>query len=86
MVNLRQDLFERAREIGGYIVSENATVRAAAGKFGISKSTVFKDVSERLYAADRLLYEQCKSVLERNKAERHIRGGEATRKKYERTR
>lgn len=83
---MRQDLFERAREIGGYIVSENATVRAAAVKFGISKSTVFKDVSERLYVSDKLLYDRCKGVLERNKAERHIRGGEATRKKYERTR
>lgn len=82
MVTLRQDLYERAKEIGAYIAAENATVRAAAGRFGISKSTVFKDVTERLRAADRLLYEECKKVLERNKAERHIRGGEATRKKY----
>lgn len=80
------DIDERATEIGHYIVNENATVRAAAKKFGVSKSTVFKDVSERLKAIDRLLYLEAKAVMERNKAERHIRGGEATRKKYERTR
>lgn len=86
MVNLSFAIDERATEIGHYIVNENATVRAAAKKFGVSKSTVFKDVSERLKAIDRLLYLEAKAVMERNKAERHIRGGEATRKKYERTR
>ena len=86
MVNLSFDIDERATEIGHYIVNENATVRAAAKKFGVSKSTVFKDVSERLKAIDRLLYLEAKAVMERNKAERHIRGGEATKKKYERTR
>ena len=58
------------------------TVRAAAAKFGISKSTVHKDISERLPLFNRALYLQVKEVLEVNKAQRHIRGGMATRKKY----
>ena len=59
-----------------------ATVRAAAKQFGISKSTVHKDLSERLPLFNRSLYLQAKAVLEENKAERHIRGGIATRRKY----
>ena len=69
-------------EIAHYIINSNATVRQTAKKFGISKSTVHKDLSERLPAFNRPLYEQAKRVLEENKAERHIRGGIATRKKY----
>ena len=65
-----------------YIIENRATVRAAAKQFGISKSTVHKDLSERLPAFNRALYRQVKEVLEENKAERHIRGGIATRKKY----
>ncbi len=73
---------ERARDLALYIIENRATVRSAARKFGISKSTVHKDLSERLPAVNHSLYEQVKAILEENKAERHIRGGIATRKKY----
>ena len=73
---------ERAQTLALYIIENKATVRAAASKFGISKSTVHKDLSERLPTFNRPLYLQVKDVLEENKAERHIRGGLATRKKY----
>ena len=73
---------ERAERLALYIIENRTTVRAAAQKFGISKSTVHKDLSERLPQYNRSLYLQAKEVLEQNKAERHIRGGIATRKKY----
>ncbi len=73
---------ERAERLALYIIENRVTVRSAAGKFGISKSTVHKDLSERLPSFNRSLYLQVKQVLEENKAERHIRGGIATRKKY----
>lgn len=73
---------ERAVELGQYIIESRATVRSAAKKFGVSKSTVHKDVSERLKYVNPQLYSQVKEVLEVNKAQRHIRGGMATRKKY----
>ncbi|MBQ1729419.1 MAG: sporulation transcriptional regulator SpoIIID [Oscillospiraceae bacterium] len=73
---------ERAVELAEYIIESRATVRAAAKRFGVSKSTVHKDISERLKTADRTLYLKVKEILEINKSERHIRGGEATRKKY----
>lgn len=73
---------QRACELAAYIIENDATVRAAAKKFGVSKSTVHKDLQERLPRVDRPLYLQVKQVLERNKAQRHIRGGLATRKKY----
>ena len=73
---------ERAQELALYIIENKATVRAAANRFGISKSTVHKDLSERLPAINRALYQQVKEILNENKAERHIRGGIATRKKY----
>ena len=73
---------ERACEMAQYIIEEKATVRSAAKKFGISKSTVHKDLAERLPAFNRSLYLQVKAVMEENKAERHIRGGIATRRKY----
>ena len=73
---------ERAQRLAQYIVENRTTVRAAAQKFGISKSTVHKDISERLPQFNRVLYQQVKEVLEVNKAQRHIRGGIATRKKY----
>lgn len=73
---------ERACQLALYIIENKATVRAAARKFSISKSTVHKDLSERLPAFNRTLYLQAKQVLEENKAQRHIRGGMATRRKY----
>ena len=73
---------ERAERLAQYIIENRTTVRAAAQKFGISKSTVRKDISERLPQFNRVLYQQVKEVLEVNKAQRHIRGGIATRKKY----
>ena len=76
------DMEQRARELAGWIIDNRATVRAAAARFGVSKSTVHKDMTERLLAIDRLLYEKVRLVLEQNKAERHLRGGDATRRKY----
>ena len=73
---------ERCRALAAYIIENRATVRAAAKKFGISKSTVHKDLSDRLPQFNRTLYLQVKLILEENKAQRHIRGGIATRKKY----
>lgn len=74
---------QRAVTLGQYIIENKATVRTTAKKFGISKSTVHKDVSERLKNENPALYEQVRSVLEINKQERHIRGGMATKLKYE---
>ena len=68
---------QRAVELGEYIIQSKATVRKTAKKFGISKSTVHKDVSERLKKVNPQLYREVKSVLEINKAQRHIRGGMA---------
>ncbi len=79
---MKANIEERACELARYVVENNATVRSAASRFSISKSTVHKDLSERLEPVDRELYLRVKSVLEKNKAERHIRGGIATRKKY----
>ena len=73
---------ERACEVAAYIIETKATVRAAAKKFGISKSTVHKDLSERLKVCNQSLYTAVKQVLDENKAQRHLRGGMATRKKY----
>ncbi len=73
---------DRAEMLGKYIVSTGATVRAAAAKFNISKSTVHKDVTATLSRESPALYVEVKKVLEQNKSERHIRGGLATRKKY----
>ena len=69
-------------ELAHYLIENRTTVRAAAKKFGVSKSTVHKDLSERLPLYDRPLYLQVKAVMEENKAQRHIRGGLAPRKKY----
>ena len=74
---------ERAMELAEYIIENNATVRSTAKIFNVSKSTVHKDVHERLAKINPVLYEQAKNILEQNKAERHIRGGMATKKKYE---
>lgn len=73
---------ERAVTLAQYIIENRATVRQAAKKFDVSKSTVHKDVAERLRRVSPQLYEQCRAVLDQNKSERHIRGGAATREKY----
>ena len=73
---------ERAVDIAHYIVEENATVRQAAKTFGVSKSTVHKDVSDRLVSINIVLSQEVRKVLDLNKEERHIRGGLATREKY----
>lgn len=73
---------ERAVELAQYIIDNNATVRSAAQRFHISKSTVHKDVTERLKKLDSRLYCRVKEVLDVNKQERHIRGGQATKQKY----
>ena len=72
----------RACELAVYIIETGATVRTAAKKFGISKSTVHKDLSQRLPEINKSLYRQVRAVLDLNKAQRHIRGGLATREKY----
>ena len=73
---------ERAVELGEYIIENKATVRKVAKKFGVSKSTVHKDVTERLAQVNPALAKQARKVLDVNKSERHIRGGLATREKY----
>ncbi len=73
---------ERAIVLGEYILENKTTVRAAARRFHISKSTVHKDVSDRLKSVNPALYGQVREILEVNKAQRHIRGGLATREKY----
>ena len=73
---------ERSVELGQYIIKTGATVRAAAKVFSISKSTVHKDISERLKKIDPPLYRRVKKIMDKNRAERHIRGGDATRRKY----
>ena len=73
---------ERAIDIANYIIENNATVRQTAGQFGMSKSTVHKDVTERLEQINPSLAAQARKVLDVNKSERHIRGGMATREKY----
>lgn len=74
---------ERACQLAVYLIETGATVRNAAEKFGISKSTVHKDLSQRLPQYNALLYRQVRHVLDTNKAQRHIRGGIATQKKYQ---
>lgn len=73
---------ERVFELAHYIIDTNSTVRATAKKYRVSKSTVHKDVTERLAELNPLLASEVKEVLENNKAERHLRGGMATREKY----
>ena len=73
---------ERACRLAVYMIENRETVRGVAKHFGISKSTVHKDLSQRLPQYDRGLYQQVKSILDINKAQRHIRGGLATRQKY----
>lgn len=81
-VFLKAYIEERVLEVAEYIINNKATVRLCAKQFGISKSTVHKDVSERLEEINPFMAGQVRKVLEQNKKERHIRGGLATRKKY----
>ena len=83
---MRETVEERAAALGEYIVKTGSTVRAAATVFNVSKSTVHKDVSERLKYSDPALYKLVRTVLDKNKEERHIRGGLATKRKYEQDR
>lgn len=77
---------ERAVSLAGYIIEHKATVRDAAHAFNISKSTVHKDITERLWQINRSLACEVKKILNENKATRHLRGGQATKDKYERKR
>lgn len=81
-MSVKGNIEERACQLALYIIENKTTVRTAAQKFGISKSTVHKDIQDRLPGFNKPLYLQVKAVLDENKAERHIRGGIATRKKY----
>ena len=74
---------DRSMILGEYMIEHRATVRATAKKFGISKSTVHKDVTETLKSVSPSMYKSVREILETNKQERHIRGGEATKKKYQ---
>jgi len=80
---MQEYIRKRVLDISNYILESGATVRQAAQVFGVSKSTVHKDITERLPAINKRLAAQVKKILENNKAERHIRGGEATRTKYQ---
>ena len=81
-LSLKGNIEKRACDIAIYIIENNATVRDAAKVFNISKSTVHKDIAERLYKINRSLYKKARIVLNKNKSERHLRGGIATRNKY----
>lgn len=80
---MQEYIRKRVIDIGNYIMESSSTVRQTADIFGVSKSTVHKDVTERLPLINEKLAMEVKQILESNKAERHIRGGEATRKKYQ---
>ena len=81
-MRLLSSIEERACDLAAYIIESRSTVRAAAARFGISKSTVHKDLTERLRRVNPGLYAQVRQLLDWNKAQRHIRGGLATRRKY----
>ena len=79
---MHTNIEQRACDLAVYIIENKSTVRAAAAQFGISKSTVHKDITDRLSKVNPALYHQVRELLDLNKAERHIRGGLATRRKY----
>jgi len=81
--NMKDYIEERVLELARYILDTNSTVRATAKKFRVSKSTVHKDITERLHEINPGLAAEVKTVLDANKAERHIRGGLATKEKYQ---
>lgn len=80
---MKQTMEERACELAVYVIETGATVRAAAQRFGISKSTVHKQLTERLRQCNYTLYLQVRQILDKNKRERHIRGVMATKRKYQ---
>ena len=80
---MERNLDDRAYALAVYMLEHNATVRATAARFGVSKSTVHKDLTERLRRRAPALHAAVRALLERNKAERHIRGGMATKRKYQ---
>ena len=82
---MKREIYIRVTEAAEYIRATGATVRACAEAFGVSKTTIHKDMRERLKEISPALYAQVSQVLAKNKAERHIRGGEATREKYQKT-
>ena len=79
---MKERYTDRSAELADYIIENNSTVREAAAHFGVSKSTVHKDVTRNLSSSHPALWQGVRLVLEKNKAERHLRGGEATRQKY----
>lgn len=79
---MKQSIKERVKQTAAYIIQNGATVRQAAQVMGVSKSTVFTDVTVRLFCLDKALYKEVKRILDKNREERHIRGGERTRQKY----
>ncbi len=82
VVHIHAEIEERAVRLATYMIENRGTVRAAASRYGVSKSTVHKDLTQRLPDFDPALYREVQELLDRNKAERHLRGGAATRKKY----
>lgn len=82
MVPIRTEIEDRAFRLAVYMIENEGTVRAAAARYGVSKSTVHKDLTRRLPEIDPALYRRVKKLLDRNKAERHLRGGAATKRKY----
>ncbi len=79
---MHTNITNRVIQLADHVIATGDTVRAAAEKFGISKSTVHKDLSDRLFYIDRAKYAKVRSVLDKNLSERHIRGGIATKRKY----
>jgi len=79
---MQEHIRERVLTVSDYILEHGATVRQTAGKFGVSKSTVHKDVTERLPQINAMIAQKVRYILDSNKAERHLRGGEATKQKY----
>ena len=82
MVLIRTEIEDRALRLAIYMLENGGTVRSAAARYGVSKSTVHKDLTRRLPEIDPALYRRVKMLLDRNKAERHLRGGAATKRKY----
>ena len=82
---MKREIYLRVTEAARHILATGATVRQCAERFGVSKTTIHKDMRERLKEISPALYAQVSQVLAKNKAERHIRGGEATREKYQKT-
>ena len=80
---MRENIDQRACDLAVYLIEHQATVRSTAKHFGVSKSTVHKDLTQRLERVSRSLYTQVQQCLAKNKAERHLRGGAATKRKYE---